>query len=149
MHGNTSNTDRLPTVVLVDDDEESLRLIQNRLAKARVKNPVVVFRSGVEFLGRLADDEDTGADFLDHSCLMLLDLLMPGVNGLDVLGWLHARPLLNKPVIVMLSYCDDPEAISRARELGAHTYLLKYPSAETLAALVHYAEMDAPLHHRP
>jgi len=50
--------------------------------------------------------------------------------------WVRAQPLLGNLVVVMLSTSDEAKDLERATQRGVHTYLLKFPSAATLAALV-------------
>lgn len=66
--------------------------------------------------------------------LLLLELDLPGVNGLGVLQWLQRQPGLSRIHVVILSSCSEREAIHQAYTLGADSYLLK-PKTESHTAL--------------
>ncbi|MDO8545533.1 MAG: response regulator [Opitutaceae bacterium] len=133
----------LPPVLLVDDDEESLFLIKKLLAQAKVANPIRTFRDGEDVIEHLRTACAAAAGHLLRSGLMLLDVKMPRLSGFDVLAWIRKQPLLKNLVVVMLSTSEEAKDLERATELGAHTYLVKYPTAATLAALVRLVD-DGP-----
>jgi two-component system sensor histidine kinase/response regulator len=57
--------------------------------------------------------------------LVLLDEQMPGIDGLEVLERIRQNPLLQSPVIMMLTSCDQVTSAKRCREMGVETYLIK------------------------
>jgi len=125
------------TVLLAEDDPDDVLLTQIAFEKARLANPLQVVRDGEEVIAYLQGQ----APYSDRTkyplpILLLLDLKMPKVNGFQVLEWLKEHPMLHRlPVAVMTSSDHDPD-IARAYELGADSYLIKPPNAETLLALV-------------
>ena len=125
-----------PPIVLVDDEPESLFLIQRQFRRAGVPNRVVTLGGGRDVIDYLSA-ACRGASGLP--CLLLLDVKMPEMTGFDVLEWIRAQPGLQQLRVVMLSSSDDPNDMKRARRLGAREYLLKYPAPETLARLVQSA----------
>ncbi len=68
-------------------------------------------------------------------CLVLLDLKLPFVMGLDVLKWIRQRPELS-PVVIILSSSQQNADISTAYRLGANAYLVKAPDLGKLQELV-------------
>jgi CheY-like chemotaxis protein len=125
------------TILLAEDDPDDVLLTQLALEKARLANPLQVVRDGEEAIAYLNGDGcyDDRERF-PLPILLLLDLNMPKVNGFEVLRWVrHESSLLQLPVAVMTSSSEDPH-ITRAYQLGADSYLLKPPNAETLLALV-------------
>ena len=116
----------MPTTVLVCDDEDVLRA----LVRATLDGgdyAIVEARDGDEALARaLAERPD----------LILLDMMMPGRSGLDVLAELRRDPELAKTPVIMLTartQASDREAADRA---GANRYLAKPFSPLELASLV-------------
>jgi len=95
-----------PLIGIVDDEEDFRRALE-RLLRAHDFR-VAAFACGSHFL---ADEDRRRFD-----CL-LLDLLMPGISGLEVLAELRSRP--DAPPAIVLSGQDDPELFERARSLKA------------------------------
>ena len=91
-----------------------------------------------------ADGGDAGLETLqaahgagDPFSLILLDVMMPGMDGFAVLERIRKMPEIDRPVIMMLSSRDQPGDSSRARELGATAYIIKpVRPTELLAAIV-------------
>jgi two-component system phosphate regulon response regulator PhoB len=103
------------TILLVDDDEGLLRLHQLAL-KARANFDVQVALSGqtaLELLERGRPD------------LVILDLMMPGMSGIDVCRWIRAQPAFATIPVVMLTGLVDPDAHLEARQAGANDVWLK------------------------
>ena len=128
-----------PPLLIVDDQDEDLTILSELVAKAKIPNPVELFRSGeavIEFL--TASCEQAPRD-CGRSAIMLLDVRMPGISGFDVLAWVRRHGLLTGLVVVMISQFEEAGDAERAVEMGAHSYLLKYPTPLTLAALVRLA----------
>ena len=125
------------TVLLAEDDPDDVLLTEIAFEKARLVNPLQVVRDGEEAIAYLKG-EGRYADRRKYPMpiLLLLDLKMPKMSGFQVLSWLRSRPdLRHLPVAVMTSSDHDPHA-AWAYELGADSYLIKPPNAETLLALV-------------
>ncbi len=128
-----------PPLLIVDDHEDDLLTLEELVRRANIPNPVQLFRSGddvMQFLEQWCHrSHDCG-----RSALMLLDVRMPRVSGFDVLAWIRRHPLLHGLVVVMMSQIQEAGDAERAVQLGAHSYLLKYPTPLTLAALAKLAE---------
>ncbi len=107
---------RLETVLVVDDDEANRNVLGRRLAK--LGYGVVEARDGVEALERLAQP-DAGID------LVLLDVMMPRLDGFAVLERHRADPSIRHIPVIMISALDDMASIVRCIEAGAEDYLPK------------------------
>lgn len=120
------------TILQVEDDPNDVFLFQRALEKAGVTNPVHVAtdgRAAIDYLsgiGKFADRET-----FPLPCLVLLDLKLPYVMGLDVLKWIRAQPGPAR-VVVVLSASDQEDDIATAYRLGANGYLVKPPEASKL-----------------
>jgi len=148
-------TDR-DTVLLVEDDPDDVLLTQIAFEKARLANPLQVVRDGEEALAYLKGEgifADRGRFPLP--ILLLLDLKMPKKTGFQVLEWVRAQPNFSRlPVAIMTSSDHDPD-VTRSYQLGADSYLVKPPDAETLLNLVQRLhaywlivnQNEPPLHH--
>jgi CheY-like chemotaxis protein len=126
------------SVLVVEDDENDVFLLKRAFQAADVQNPVLLFRDGQEvmdYLSHLATNNGTQISNAPPA-LMLLDLKTPRKNGLEVIEWLRAQPVLKRLVVVMLSSSDNASDISRAYDLGCNSYLLKPMSLEGLVDMV-------------
>ena len=117
---------KVKCILHVEDDEAYAFLLQMVFERAGISNPVQVAQDGQMAIDYLAGE---GA-FADRGkyplpCLVLLDLKMPKVNGMDVLAWIRRQPHLKKLVVVVLSSSAQPEDVERAYELGANSYIEK------------------------
>lgn len=130
-----ATSSNLPEILLVDDDDESLFLVKKLLGNAKVPNPIRAFHDGEDVINYLKSVSASHAGKLGWAALMLLDVKMPRLSGFDVLGWVKKQPLLKNLIVVMLSTSEEAKDIERAQALGAHTYLIKYPTSQTLTAL--------------
>jgi len=114
------------SILQVEDEEPYVFLLKLMFERAGITNPVHVVPDGqaaIEYLagtGAYADREQ-----YPMPCLVLLDLKLPKVSGLDVLKWLRQQPSLKRLVVVVLSASAQPEDIERAYDLGANSYIEK------------------------
>jgi class 3 adenylate cyclase len=107
---------RLETVLVVDDDEANRNVLGRRLAK--LGYGIIEARDGVEALEQLAQ-ADAGID------LVLLDVMMPRLDGFEVLERHRADPAIRHIPVIMISALDDIASIVRCIEAGADDYLPK------------------------
>lgn len=119
-------------ILQVEDDPNDVFLLQHALTKVGVTNPIQVASDGrqaIEYLqgaGQFADREK-----FPLPCLVLLDLKLPYVMGLDVLKWIRQQP--GAPlVVVMLTASGEAGDIATAYRLGANAFLTKPSEAGKL-----------------
>ena len=127
----------LPPILVADDDEDDTFFIQRLIRKTGVENPIRTFDDGsevVNFLGgaRLCTPEGR----LRCPRLLFLDLKMRGLGGFGFLEWARQQKGLSPLTIVVLSNSNESEMVTKAIELGAHRYLVKYPSVQTINTIV-------------
>ncbi len=124
------------TILLVEDEENDVFFMQQAMQKAGVANPIQVATDGQEAIdyfkgtGKFANREE-----FPLPCLVLLDLKLPHVMGLDVLKWIRKQPLVTA-VVVILSSSKEEADIATAYRLGANAYLVKPPDVSKLTDLV-------------
>jgi two-component system, response regulator len=115
-----------PIILLVEDNADDELLTVRAFAKSNVANTVVVVRDGIEALDWLfATGEHAGRDISVEPQIILLDLKLPRLDGLEVLRRIRADPrtaLL--PVIIMTSSTEDEDVV-KSYELGANSYIRK------------------------
>jgi CheY-like chemotaxis protein len=112
-------------ILVADDDAGHARLIEKNLQRAGLHNPVVRFENGQEILDFLFG-QGTGAKRTPGMpYLLLLDIRMPKVDGVQVLAQIKAEPSLRKMPVIMLTTTDDPREVARCHQLGCSSYLVK------------------------
>ena len=133
----------LHPILHVEDSNEDVFLVQYAFKRAEITNPAQVVTDG-----QMAIDYLSGAGkFTDRTQfplpgLVLLDLKLPHVIGMEVLAWIRQQPSLKRLIVIILSSSGQEGDIARAYELGVNGFLVKPADANTLAdmckALKHF-----------
>lgn len=126
------------TVLLVDDDDVDVRVVRRAFQKAGVTNEMVVARDGIEALERLRGTEDEPA--IAKPVLVLLDLNMPRMTGLEFLQELRADPQLHHTIVFVLTTSDDQADRMAAYDKNVAGYLLKHEAGRDF--LSHLAMLE-------
>ena len=127
----------LPPILVAEDDEDDFLFLRRAIRQAGIENPILGFRDGSELVKFLEQLPPAEAGSNGHTpWLLLLDIMMPIMNGFEVLQWLatYQGPPKICPVILSGSY--RTEDIQRATALGATDYLMKPITPAVAAALV-------------
>ncbi len=113
-------------ILLVEDNPDDEALTLRALKQNRIENGVVVARDGVEALDYLfGKGKYAGRDLNAMPALILLDLKLPKVDGLEVLKQLRANPLTALlPVAILTSSREEHDLIA-GYKLGLNSYILK------------------------
>lgn len=113
-------------ILLVEDNPDDVALTLRALAKGNIENDVVVARDGVEALDYLfASGAYVNRDTTTAPKLILLDLKLPKVDGLDVLRRLRANERTKLLPVVVLTSSKEEEDIITSYSLGANSYVRK------------------------
>jgi CheY-like chemotaxis protein len=111
-------------ILLVEDDEVDVMTMRRAFKKGRITNHLYVAGNGIEALAMLRDHEHSAMMPLERR-LILLDLNMPKMNGIEFLNELRADPKLKQtPVVVLTTSNADRDRVS-AYDLNVAGYLLK------------------------
>jgi CheY-like chemotaxis protein len=111
-------------ILLVEDDEVDVMNVRRAFKKGHITNPLYVAGNGIEALAMLRENGHPTAVPLDRR-LVLLDLNMPKMNGIEFLTELRADPHLRQiPVVVLTTSNEDRDRVS-AYDLNVAGYLLK------------------------
>jgi CheY-like chemotaxis protein len=120
------------TIVMIEDDEGHARLIEKNLRRAGVFNEVVHCVSGTAALNYLFEARAVNPNPL----LILLDLNLPDMTGLDILGKLKADEQLKRAPVIVLTTTDDQREIQRCYDLGCSVYITKPVNYETFSQAI-------------
>ena len=112
-------------ILIADDDEGHLILVQDTLRAIGLDNPVLTFRDGQEILDFLHGVHPRHHFDPHASHLLLLDIRMPKLDGVQTLARIKNDRALRKLPVIMLTTTDDPREVSRCHELGCSHYLTK------------------------
>jgi len=112
-------------ILIAEDDDGHARLIQKNLSRAGLHNPIQRFNNGQQILDFLFGQGPQPHRSADASYLLLLDIRMPQVDGVEVLRHIKADPALRKVPVIMLTTTDDPREVERCHMLGCSTYIVK------------------------
>lgn len=127
-------------LLLVEDDEVDVQGLKRAFAKSRIGNPITVARDGIEALEILRGEN--GQAKLAKPHLILLDLNMPRMNGLEFLEAIRADEDLKASVVFMITTSKAEEDKARAYEKNVAGYIVKQDAANTfmqaVALLEHY-----------
>ncbi|MEA2694218.1 MAG: hypothetical protein QOJ16_3605 [Acidobacteriota bacterium] len=110
------------TIILAEDDDGHATLVERNLRRAGLDNGFVRVKDGQEALDYfLGPGQDEACD----SCILLLDIKMPRVDGIEVLRRLKGDSRTATLPVVMLTTTDDPREIERCYQLGCNVYVTK------------------------
>lgn len=113
-------------ILLVEDDPEDLELTLRALKEAHVCNRIQVARDGEEALDFLfCRGEHSGRDPAGHPKLILLDLKLPKVDGLEVLEQIKRVPRTQAIPVVILTSSRQEQDVLQGYHLGANSYIQK------------------------
>jgi two-component system response regulator len=113
-------------ILVVEDNEDDVALILRAFERNEIRNQVVVARDGVEALDYLfATGSYAGRDASLVPSVILLDLKLPRLDGLDVLRRLRADPRTRLLPVVVLSSSNQEQDVAESYRLGANSYLRK------------------------
>ena len=113
------------TILLAEDDDGHAALIQKNLRRAGLQNEFVHFHDGQEILDFLLADKETPQREHHKAYLLLLDIRMPKVEGVEVLRVVKSTPELKKMLVIMITTTDDPRVVERCHDLGCSSYVTK------------------------
>jgi len=122
------------TVLLVEDNSNDALLTQRSLTKANIMSKVVWLKDGAEAIDYLTVNCLQKGEPLPH--LVLLDIHMPKVNGIEVLQWIRVEKRLSwLPVIIFTSSREEKDLLESYR-LGINSYVCKPINFEAFATVI-------------
>ena len=115
----------LKPILLVEDNPKDLELTLIALEKSQLANDVIVVRDGAEALDYLQCQGSYATRSTGNPAVMLLDLKLPKVDGLEVLRFVRQTSSLKSIPVVMLTSSKEEQDLLRSYELGVNAYVVK------------------------
>ncbi len=112
-------------IILIEDDDGHATLVERNLRRAGLTNGFTRFSDGQEALDWFFNDPAHPEGRPLSNVVVLLDLKMPRVDGIEVLRRLKASPSTAALPVIVLTTTDDPREIERCYELGCNVYVTK------------------------
>jgi CheY-like chemotaxis protein len=117
-------SDKTVTILLVDDDKVDTMAVRRAFRELRIANPVIETRNGIEALEQLRGEN--GRQKIASPCLVLLDLNMPRMGGLEFLAELRSDPSLCRTLVFVMTTSAAEEDRMRAYDRNVAGYVLKH-----------------------
>jgi len=121
------------TIIMIEDDEGHARLIERNIRRSGVNNEIKPFTNGTEAINYLFGSDGTGSAHKNEALLILLDLNLPDMSGIDILRRVKENRFLKYAPVVVLTTTDDEHEIKRCYELGCNVYITKPVNYESFA----------------
>jgi CheY-like chemotaxis protein len=121
------------TILMIEDDEGHARLIERNIRRSGVNNEIIPFSNGTEAVKYLFGNDDTGQHHKGQALLILLDLNLPDMTGIDILRRIKENKFLKSAPVVVLTTTDDSQEVKRCYELGCNVYITKPVNYESFA----------------
>ena len=128
-------TDQQPVnIVMIEDDEGHARLIEKNIRRAGISNTIHHYADGTSALDFLFNAPEGPAQ--NGPAMVLLDLNLPDMSGVDILARIKSDALLKRTPVVVLTTTDDKVEIQRCYDLGCNVYITKPVNYENFAAAI-------------
>ncbi len=124
------------TIIMIEDDEGHARLIERNIRRSGVKNDILPFSNGTAAVDYLFGRDGTGRDNKGNALLILLDLNLPDMTGIEILKRVKENRYLKCAPVVVLTTTDDSQEIKRCYELGCNVYITKPVNYENFAKAI-------------
>jgi CheY-like chemotaxis protein len=121
------------TIIMIEDDEGHARLIERNIRRSGVNNEIKPFTNGTDAVKYLLGDDGSGVHHNGRALLILLDLNLPDMSGIDILRQIKDNQYLKMTPVVVLTTTDDSQEIKRCYELGCNVYITKPVNYESFA----------------
>jgi CheY-like chemotaxis protein len=112
-------------IVMIEDDEGHAQFIERNIRRAGVSNKLTAFTNGTNALSYLLGSDGEGTVHAKRSFLILLDLNLPDMSGVDILTKVKSNQHIKRSPVVVLTTTDDQTEIQRCYDLGANVYITK------------------------
>ncbi|HOD53992.1 MAG TPA: response regulator [Candidatus Cloacimonadota bacterium] len=117
--------DKEVTILIADDDEGHADLIRRNLLRAGIVNPIKYFKDGQDIIDFLFQRGSGDHLINGNAYVLLLDIRMPKMDGVEVLQEIKKDEKLKKMPVVMITTTDDPREVEACHLIGCNNYITK------------------------
>jgi CheY-like chemotaxis protein len=126
------------SILVAEDDEIDVLLLQRALRDAGVVNPTHIVTDGQEAVDHLSALQTAASPGDRMPGLLVLDLKMPRMTGLDVLQWVRGEPGLRCVPVIVFSSSAHQDDVERAFAAGANAFVVKTPATSERIEFARY-----------
>lgn len=119
------NANEEVVILVAEDDAGHARLIEKNLTRAGLNNQILRFDNGQAILDFLFRRGASPQRASEAAYLLLLDIRMPQVDGVEVLRQIKEDAELRKIPVIILTTTDDPREVERCHSIGCASYIVK------------------------
>ena len=120
-------------IIMVEDDDGHAKLIEKNIRRAGVNNAITPFANGSDAIKFLFGADGSAVANKGRAMLILLDLNLPDMSGIDILRRIKENEHLKRSPVVVLTTTDDAVEIQRCYDLGCNVYITKPVNYESFA----------------
>ena len=125
-------------ILLVEDDEVDVMAVKRAFRSLKIANPIRVAKDGIEGLSILRGTD--GFEKIPHPCVILLDLNMPRMSGLEFLDEVRKDPQLHRSIVFIMTTSADEEDRLKAYNHNVSGYILKHSAGHTFVDAISMIE---------
>jgi CheY-like chemotaxis protein len=116
---------KIKTILLAEDDPKDVELILEAMADHNLANQVVVVHDGVEAMEYLHCQGKFAARKPENPAVVLLDIKMPRMGGIEVLRSIRENPNFKRIPVIMLTSSREEKDLNQSYDLGVNAYVVK------------------------
>ena len=131
--------EKLGRILLVEDDHRDVELSMTALEEYKLANEVVIARDGQQALDYLYCRGEFKSRIKENPAVILLDLKLPKINGLEVLQQIRSDEWLKMIPVVVLTSSQEEKDVAQTYDMGVNSYVVKPVDFNALAELARQA----------